>query len=372
MGGPPLAREQSNGACNEKVSDRMGCRRPETLVISSNSALALKAIYCLRALDHKIHVASERDSPVLRRSRYVQGFRRFDRASFDSDVLAWAEELQPSLIMPVEVAAFATAHRLKHLNPGLPVFPCSGAALLDQLDNKAAFIDLAARYGVPVPRSILIDEFDDLEHRLAETVGYPLMLKLPYGESSRGVARADSFADVERLLRLAPFERLPLQAQSFHPGPVAGVNLLCVDGEIQAVATYRKRSFDTLSFEPIPSLDTAVAPLLRGVGFSGLANFDAILTPDQGALFLECNPRVWYNMQADCWMGVNFVEAGMAALNGCRTGAATARSGDYVFPMRLLKDLLQLKPVAWRASGASYRGLWQVLADPAAQAIRVS
>lgn len=347
-------------------------RRPETLVISSNSALALKAIYCLRALGHKVHVASERDSPVLRRSRYVQGFRRFDRARFDADVLAWAEELQPSLIMPVEVAAFATAHRLKDLDPALPVFPCSGAELLDQLDNKAAFVDLAARYGVPVPRSILIDGVDDLERRLDEMVGYPLMLKSLYGESSRGVARADSFADVERLLRLAPFEQLPLQAQSFHPGPVAGLNLLCVDGEIQALATYRKRSFDALSFEPIPGLDSAVAPLLRGTGFSGLANFDVILTPDKGVLFLECNPRVWYNMQADCWMGLNFVEAGLAALDGRRTSAATTRSGDYVFPMRLLKDLLQLKPVAWQASGASYRGLWQVLADPAAQAIRAA
>jgi biotin carboxylase len=350
----------------------MGRRRPETIVISSNGPLALKAIYCLRALGHRVHVASERDSLLLRRSRYVESFRRFDRVSFDSDILAWAEELQPALIMPVEVAAFATAHRLKHLNPRLPVFPCSSAELLDRLDNKAAFVDLAARYGVPVPRSTLIDGIDNIERRLAEIVGYPLMLKSLYGESSRGVARADSFADVERLLRLAPFQRLPVQAQSFHAGPVAGVNLLCVDGEIQAVATYRKRGFDTLSFEPIPGLDTAIAPLLLGVGFSGLANFDVILTPDQGALFLECNPRVWYNMQADCWMGLNFAEAGLAALHGRSTGAATARSGDYVFPMRLLKNLLQLNPIAWRASGASYRGLWQVLADPAAQAIRVS
>lgn len=339
-------------------------------MISSNGALAFKAIYCLRALGYSVHVAATRDIVALRRSRYVDSFRCFDHATFDQELRAWAQDMSPALIMPVEVAAFAAAHRLRSADPTLPIFPCSDADLLDRLDNKAAFTEMAVMDGVPVPRSIRLDALDGLEARLAEAIGYPLVLKSLYGESSRGVARTNSFAEVERLLATEQFKRLPLQAQSYVDGPVVGLNLLCVDGDVRAASTYRKRDADTLAFEPIPSLEPAISPMLHRLRFSGLANFDAILTPDRGPLFLECNPRVWYNMQADRWMGLNFIAAGLAALSGNHAPTRLTRTGDYVFPLRLLREMARLAPAAWRASAASYCGLWEVLSDPIGQISR--
>lgn len=330
------------------------------LVLSSNGPLAMKAVYCLHDLGYRVAVATQMDLPGPRRSRYVAEVKVLDRTCFDQDLLAYARALKPAVLMPVEVAAFATAARLKEVAPDLPIFPCSGAATLDILDNKASFTGHAARLGVPVPASIRVDEIGaGLQERLA-CIGYPLMLKTLYGESSLGVVRADSYADVERLLRER--FRAPFQAQAFVEGPTVGLNVLCVDGEIATASTYRKHDSDTLIFEPIPQLQAEIAPLLRNLRFSGLANFDAILTDKGQALFLECNPRVWYNMQADCHMGLNFAAAGIMAIHGKRS-KQEVQFGPYTFPLRLLKDLARVRVAALRASRESYRGLWQVVSD---------
>ena len=81
---------------------------------------------------------------------------------------------------------------------GLPVI--DDPASIIRCTNKVYLAELLQGQGVPTPRTVIISsprEFEALEGQL----GYPMVLKIPDGSFSRGVARVGNRAELERMAR---------------------------------------------------------------------------------------------------------------------------------------------------------------------------
>jgi predicted ATP-grasp superfamily ATP-dependent carboligase len=338
------------------------------IILTSNPALALKAVYDLKSLGYVCLVVTSDMMRDLQASRYVDDLLLFPENADLSAKATFLNHLNADIIVGVEVAACMLLHDLHHIEPSLPVFPCSPPGLLDALDNKASFIELADRFDVRTPRSATIENANQLARRLGD-FHYPLMVKTLYGESGKGVVLLPTPEAVSEYAAhyFAKINK-PLQLQQYIAGPTVGLNLIARDGEIHAWSSYTKIDSDTLSFDNLPLVRDAVAPLIKGTGYSGLANFDLIRTEVGDHYVIECNPRVWYNMQADRHLGLNYMEHGIRARTQTAPVAPpTCHTGEYVFPMRVLKNTLGFKSRGIGASAASWRGVWEVISDPLCQ-----
>lgn len=333
------------------------------LLLTNNDRLALKAADAAAQDGWSVEAAGRRDLPALRRSRRVGRVHVLPDGQA-ADFAALARRLGTGLVFPVDVWAFGMAHEMAAIAPDLGIVPALSAAALREIDDKIAFVALAAAAGVAVPRSGVIAEGDD-PGPVLQAIGAPLVLKTPFGESGRGVFPAATIAEALMILGGPLAARRPVQVQSHVAGPVLGLNVLAKDGVVAAASAYRKLSADRFRFAPDPALEAAIAPLLKATRFSGLANFDAIETP-AGPVFLECNPRVWYNLQADALTGLNYVAAAARLVRGEAGRDPHSCAGEWTMPQHLLKRAAALDAAAFRAGGASWRGAWRALSDPLA------
>ncbi len=330
--------------------------RRTILLVSNNPRLALKAAECAAMARFRAEVAMARDAARLPRCGWVRRWHRMRCRS--PEAIAEIADALPgplALVLGADVWGAGLCHELARLRPDLPVAPSAPPELLRQLDNKLGFTALAAGLGVRVPRSIAAD---DREAAIAAAVrlGWPIVLKHPLTESGHGVAIVRDRQALEAEMERQPFASgWPLQLQELVEGPVLGLNLLARDGEVLAMSTYRKVTPERFRFEPLPALAAELAPLLQATRFSGLANFDAIGTP-RGPVIIEMNPRIWYNVQADALMGVNYVAAAWEAVHGVGGERPQARSGSWTMVGALANDLLRLRPAALAAGWPSWRG----------------
>ncbi|HWT29787.1 MAG TPA: RimK family protein [Propylenella sp.] len=82
--------------------------------------------------------------------------------------------------------------------------------------NKVFLWERLTHAGLPVPETILIQEPADMEH-VADTLGFPVVVKIPDGSFSRGVRRADSMAELKAIVAEFFNETDILLAQRYVP-----------------------------------------------------------------------------------------------------------------------------------------------------------
>ena len=174
------------------------------------------------------------------------------------------------------------------------------------------------------------------------TIDFPLVAKNLYGESGRGVSLLKSRIEFDLYIQgqIAGGLKSPIQLQKFIPGDVFGLNMCAVNGVICAWSAYKKLDGDTLQFLDRFDICELLSGLVKDTKFSGLANFDLIVGKD-GIYLLECNPRVWYTIQADRFLGLDFVKVGIANRLSPVEAAKVGRiTGTYTFPKKTLKMLI--------------------------------
>ena len=81
---------------------------------------------------------------------------------------------------------------------GLPVI--DDPASIIRCTNKVYLAELLQAHGVPAPRTVIISSPRDLQ-ALEGQLGYPMVLKIPDGSFSRGVAKVEIRAELERMAR---------------------------------------------------------------------------------------------------------------------------------------------------------------------------
>jgi glutathione synthase/RimK-type ligase-like ATP-grasp enzyme len=81
---------------------------------------------------------------------------------------------------------------------GMPVIDDPSSII--RCTNKVYLAELLQANGVPTPKTVILSSVKDLDPLQAQ-LGYPMVLKIPDGSFSRGVAKVGSRAELERMVR---------------------------------------------------------------------------------------------------------------------------------------------------------------------------
>ena len=146
----------------------------------------------------------------------------------------------------------------------------------------------------------------------------------------------------------------PILAQRYIRGDSVSITLLCEHGRVSAYVAQQRDAarFRVLSNDDL--LDNA-ARLAALTSYHGIANFDAVLSAEDGLAYLvECNPRFWYSIYLVMIAGLNFVELALAP----PAALATLKSGK----IRLSLRRALTRP--WQASRLDRAHAAYCLSDP--------
>ena len=110
------------------------------------------------------------------------------------------------------------------------------------------------------------------------------------------------------------------------------ITALCDRGRVVAHVAQQR---DPLRFRVFANADLLdnVTRLVARAGYDGVANFDAVLSSEDGLGYLvECNPRFWYSIYLVMIAGLNFIDLALAPP---RPAAETATLGGGEFRLSL-------------------------------------
>lgn len=346
--------------------------KKKALVLVDDEVLALKGIYALKNSGYKVSVLTKKESVALKHCRCVSSFCLLPAEISDQALLEKIRSYHADIIFPADIDSAGQLYELSLLEPNLPFFPCSSGELLDALDNKNSFVSLLESHGIKCPKSVLLFPPFSESDKTLEEIGFPLVAKDLYGECGRGVSFINSREEFDRYIagEVSHGRNDPVQIQEFIVGEIFGLNICAVNGVICSWSVYKKLDEDTILFMDRFDICSAISKLISDLKYSGLANFDLMVSKD-GVYFIECNPRVWYTIQADRFLGLNHIKVGISnRVSPVEAGNTAQITGTYVFPKKSLKMLINPMSV-WKLNYPSLRGALEVVSDPAMQLTKI-
>ncbi|HYG86573.1 MAG TPA: pyruvate carboxylase [Azospirillum sp.] len=220
-----------------------------------------------------------------------------------------------------------------------------GADTMRLLGNKVAARDLAVRAGVPVmpATGALPDDMAEVA-RLADAIGYPLMLKASWGGGGRGMRVIETARDLPDLVAAA---RREAQA-AFGNGEVYLEKLVrrARHVEVQVLGdrhgtlvhlferdcSVQRRNQKVVERAPAVYLDDArraalcdaALTLVRAADYRNAGTVEFLMDADTGAFyFIEVNPRIQVEHTiTEVVTGIDIVKAQIRIAAGARIGSA--------------------------------------------------
>jgi glutathione synthase/RimK-type ligase-like ATP-grasp enzyme len=286
--------------------------------------------------------------------------RALDSAAID----AYCRRYAIDIVIPADVDSVFLLARLKHEVTEALVFPVPDPETLALLNNKWHFMQWLEAQALPCPASQLVAGDAQIENL---DLAFPMIAKPLEENGGRGVDRIDSVDKLRAYMENHRAKyRLPFLLQEFVPGSDLVFGVVADRGRINAwtIQKYHWKS-GKAEFIDHPELLQLGEKILSALNYTGIAEFDVrVDADDQRPRFIECNPRLWMSIDKSLWVGVDFVEAGIALARGGPTPAMKQESGFYMWPEAIFKDLVRLRLRPSDLSPASRRGLAMALADP--------
>jgi len=288
------------------------------LVLDGDSAAALESLQSLGRRGAQVDVACERDDCLAFHSRYVRRRLQQPPAYAGRDAVQWLarqdRERDYALIVPATEASLLLLRALQEEHPTRRKAALPADAALDIALDKQATLQLAARLGIAVPATVLI------EHAAAPCARYPVVLKSVRsrvridGRDVRlpAVLARDAAAHAHVLTQWLPYT--PVLQQEFVVGHGFGIAMLFERGRpvwhfaherlhenplTGGGSTYRR------SIEPPPLLLQAAERLLRHLHWHGVAMVEFRGDAQRWHL-MEINPRLWGSLALSIDCGVDF------------------------------------------------------------------
>lgn len=208
------------------------------VVLPSASYRTPDFVAAAESLGVELAVASEEDPPLDLGQRFVR-VDCADPNAAAAAIVSLADRTPIDAVVAADDAGVVTA-ALASERLGLPHHPPGAAAATrDKLEMRR----LLARGEVPQPAFVPVGEDT---RTVADSVGYPLVLKPRTGTASAGVLRVDRPEDLgpalERVRRIAQGlgEDGVVLAETFIPGAEVAVEAMVADGELSVLAVFDK------------------------------------------------------------------------------------------------------------------------------------
>lgn len=270
-----------------------------------------------------VHVGDASTLAMCRFSRFSRSFVRLpdfflEPQLYIEALLRALEKTGAEVLLPchedIGLVSRYRDHFPPHIRMAVPDWQTYQAA-----EDKLNLMRLVGEFGVPVPRTCLIESVKDLQ-TAAKDFSWPIVLKTRIGNSAKGVAVARTPEELQQrfegLIKTYHLEedRWPF-LQEYLPGRAAGVCALydrgrplvffteeylrCKEPDRFGTSTMRK----TLE---APILVDYAQKVLSGLNWHGLAHLDFIQDVAGTWRLIELNPRPWGAMALAMYAGVDF------------------------------------------------------------------
>jgi predicted ATP-grasp superfamily ATP-dependent carboligase len=224
------------------------------------------------------------------------------------------------LVIPVFDAALQPLAAARKQFEGVCRLAVPDSVALRIVTNKRETLELAARVGVPIPKTRLVHTVTEAL-ACAGGLGWPVVLKpqasLVYDGDGSGSFVTVSYAETPEQIaeQMAPLEgRCPVLLQQYCPGAGTGVELLAHKGRILAAFQHRRLrelpfTGGVSSFRESVPLDPVMygyaERILGALAWTGLAMVEFKLTAS-GPVLMEVNGRVWGSLPLAVRSGMDF------------------------------------------------------------------
>ena len=272
-------------------------KRQTILVTSGRAPAALELVRLLHKAGYRVVMAECLRWHLSRPSRavsknYCVSWPSTQTAAYLAELSKIIHDEQVDLLLPTCEEIYFIAEGLDQLPPTCRVLAPEWP-LLHALHSKWEFIERAARWDLPVPKTELLTNREQLESAFAS--GRELAFKPVYSRfASQAVVRPDR---LEQLDAAQPTPSAPWVAQEFIAGKQISTYSLAHAGRLLAHVTYPMNFTTgigpTFAYEAIekPAALAWITKLVASENFSGQIAFDFIERDDGSLVAIECNPR---------------------------------------------------------------------------------
>ena len=295
----------------------------KALIISTDEGHALFVLECLAASKVKIYVMGLNNMLRIRLSRYCNGYLTYKLSdllevndNIIDDINGYCKKEKIDTVMSAGMDATLFISKIKERIVTANVFPVSDLETLNMLNNKWKFSEFMTENDIAYPKTILVTDMSQLK---SQDLDFPLMIKPLELDANRGVAKLNSFKELETyILHKDEFNKLPLLIQEYIPGYDAGISIMAKNGKVIAWTIQKwhtdRRIIEFIKDDNILNIGKKIASCCN---YNGVAHIDMMLdNRDKSVKVLECNPRFWGSIVFSMWCGVNFPYIGMLIARG--------------------------------------------------------
>jgi predicted ATP-grasp superfamily ATP-dependent carboligase len=293
--------------------------RRTVLLPDGESELALRVLRCLSQVPGlSVCALSREPRGPIRFSRHLAGFEshsvdEFDRERLDT-IKAAAETFKADIILPVEIpSSKLLADHREEVERIAAVPPLSSSELFDGVSDKWRFAQFLERKEILHPKTVYVGHGESVEERLSE-LRFPILVKPRRASGGHGIRR---FESLPAALQWASDRRDidDMLFQEFIQGELIDCNILSKGGDILAHTIQRALVQGRSPYKPPAGFEfvdderalAITEKVIRGLEYSGVANFDLIYDQERGEMkVLEMNPRYWMSLLGSLVAGVNF------------------------------------------------------------------
>ncbi|MDH4135310.1 MAG: ATP-grasp domain-containing protein [Anaerolineae bacterium] len=292
------------------------------------------------------------------------------------------QETGVDVLLPVETdwIEFAGAMR-QSLSQLLAVAPVPEPETYKIVNNKWLLALFMQAHQVPGPPTVLGTLDDDFEQQLL-AMEFPVLIKPVTAWGGEGIRRFENVSQLQSFLEEYGRERFRNRyiVQSFLPGYVIGLNVLCQDGRVLAYTMQRGTIPNPQKWAAAAAirfieqegvLETAQR-LVTALNWSGFGNIDAFYdTSDRRVKILEFNARFWGSLRGSYVAGVSFPYLACLAALGIPFRVPEYKPAQYFHPKTAIKEgILKFLGKSRHDFALSETGLKFLLSDPLAETIR--
>ena len=271
----------------------------KVLITSSRMPFALALVRELADSGHEVFAGDDYERSPGSHSKYLAGHFVYESPrertdDFVGELGRFADESAIDVIVPAFEEAFYLAARRDDLPPTTQVFT-AGFPALARLHDKASFVELVERLGLPIPETVVASSDDELRAATERFERWFARAAFSRG----GVDLATNTGPLAGTLALAdchPTPQGPWVVQPFVDGETVCTYSTVHDGRVSSHLMYRipRQWHDStgISFESVDAARSLelIEPIMAELGYTGQVSFDFIVT-DDGLSFVECNPR---------------------------------------------------------------------------------
>jgi len=367
---------------NKNIGKEMTKSDIKILFLSGNAELNLKVLYCLYPVFNNIHIVANKADSILKYSRYKKKFEYIpwssdaeEQEECISKLQRYCDDHQIEVILPGDMPASGYLYRFQGAFERQKIFPVMAGEELEKIDNKWLFAQELLKEGLLTPLTMLIDTPDAINETnrkaIEEKIGFPLIIKPLFGESSHGVEVIKTFNDLkEHVLGDKPFSDLPQIIQTYVDGYDVGFSVIADKGKIHTMTVQLVKQADVLDYCSHKDVEVLGEKMVKFLNYSGAANFCMRIDYNTGEIYvLECNPRFWFTIPGAMWQGLNFPEAAVNYTAG-KTYKKTGAIGKFRVPGLLIRMLLKKPWLYFTLTKNERNGLWHPILDPIPQLVK--